>query len=193
MGIVATSLQQQTIWLTAPTGKYQKLEKASAAACYKNYEKTSAAACYKNYDLFCAGLYLRSFFVGMIHYWGVLPNDRYSSMDGANINIIYSVSVRKEASDNHPRVQWCIGPMPFALSVKQQKLPWITFDVPTDVPHFLKTVWESCESHWWQQWVIGLVDLLFLGGSSDICENTLNSILMTKENARLRPSLWATC
>ena len=72
-------------------------------------------------------------FFALVSIWG-FPNDRYSSLDGANITLFPS----EEASNHHPRVQRCIGLMSCALSLTQQKLPRIRFGVPTDVPHFCK-------------------------------------------------------
>lgn len=94
-------------------------------------------------------------FFALVSIWG-FPNDRYSSLDGANITLFPS----EEASNHHPRVQRCIGLMSCALSLTQQKLPRIRFGVPTDVPHFCKKNWESGDGSEW----LFLVIFAFHGG-----------------------------
>ena len=108
-------------------------------------------------------------FFALVSIWG-FPNDRYSSLDGANITLFPS----EEASNHHPRVQRCIGLMSCALSLTQQKLPRIRFGVPTDVPHFCKKNWESGDGSEW----LFLVIFAFHGGQFWYLHTHTNSTLL---------------
>ena len=130
-------------------------------------------------------------FFALVSIWG-FPNDRYSSLDGANITLFPS----EEASNHHPRVQRCIGLMSCALSLTQQKLPRIRFGVPTDVPHFCKKKIENLvtavsDCSWWF--------LRFMGDSSDICTHTqtqhycFDDKLAASRKNHLHSCLRATC